>query len=381
MRVSLRARVGAVAAGVAVGLAGLAALPAHAGAAASDSAAAAGYSSAGALSGVAAASASNAWAVGYAGSQAAEKVLMLHWNGKSWARMTSPKILDGTGALSAVTVVSAKDAWAVGTTGGTTASGHALILHWNGKAWSQVTGVPTIPGQLFAVTATASSVWAVGTFLTPAVIAPLIVHWNGKTWSRSSIKLNPNSQSESILTGVAVTAAKTAWAVGYTSQGIPSAVLAHWNGSTWNTTDTSFPFKSGIQRSLNGAAAGPHGTAFAVGSGAKGPGFGGPSVPLSMRWTGKAWQKASVSGPNNSGLNSVAFAPGGTAWATGYRYTSSATLALIMRWTGKTWVTVAIPGGTYQLARIGFAAPGYGWAVGAKGSKTLILHWNGHSWR
>lgn len=367
-------------AGVAVGLAGLGALPAHAGATAGDSAAAAGYSAAGALSGVAAVSASNAWAVGSTGSQAAEKVLMLHWNGKSWARLTSPKILVGAGALSAVTVVSAKDAWAVGTTSGAIGSGHALILHWNGKAWSRVTGVPTIPGQLNAVTATASSVWAVGTFLSPTVIAPLIMHWNGKAWSRSSIKLNPDSQSESVLTGVAVTAAKTAWAVGYTSQGIPSAVLAHWNGSRWNTTDTSFPFKTGIQRSLNGAAAGPHGTAFAVGSGAKGPGFGGPSIPLSMRWTGKAWQKAAVSGPANSGLNSVAFAPGGTAWATGFRFTSGPTLALVMRWTGKTWVTVAIPSGTYQLAGIGFAAPGNGWAVGAKGAKTLILHWNGHSW-
>jgi hypothetical protein len=337
------------------------------------------YSAAGALSGVAASSAGNAWAVGYAGSESARKVLMLHWNGKSWTRVTRPKILDGAaGALSAITVVSAKDAWAAGTAGG--GSGHVLLLHWNGRAWSQVTNVAAIGGGLYGVTATAGSGWAVGTNLTPTTIAPLVLRWNGKAWSRASTKLNPTTQGESILTGVAVTAAKTAWAVGYTSQGIPTAVLARWNGRTW-TTDTSFPFSGGIQRSLDGVATGPGGTALAVGSGETGPFGNGSSVPLSMRWTGKTWQKAAVSAPKNSGFRSVTFAPGGTAWATGYRYTSAtATSALIWRWTGKTWARVTVPGGTYELNGLGFAAAGNGWAVGARGADTLILHWNGHSW-
>jgi len=107
----------------------------------------------------------------------------------------------------------------------------------------------------------------------------------------------------------------------------------------------------------------------------------GPSVPLSMRWTGKTWQNATVSAPKNSGFSSVAFAPGGTAWATGYRNTSaSTTSALLWRWTGSTWARVTIPDGTYDLNGLGFAAAGNGWAVGARGADTLILHWNGHSW-
>jgi hypothetical protein len=377
MRARLLARVAAAAVGITVGLAGLSFLPTQAGAAARPAAAT--YSAAGALYGVATASASNAWAVGYAGSESARKLLMLHWNGKSWARVTSPKILDGTaGALSAITVVSAKDAWAVGTTGG--GFGHALLLHWNGKAWSQVTNVAAISGALYGVTATASSGWAVGVNLTSTVIAPLVLHWNGKAWSRTSTRLNPNTQGESILTGVAVTAAKTAWAVGYTSQGIPTAVLARWNGSTW-TTDTSNPFNGAVERSLYGVATGPGGTAFAVGSGETGSFGNGTSVPISMRWTGKTWQKAAVSAPKNSQFTAVAFAPGGIGWATGYKYASAtATSGLIWRWTGKTWAGVAIPGGTSQLSGLGFAAAGNGWAVGAEGKDTLILHWNGHSW-
>ena len=378
MRAGVLARIAAAATGVAVGLAALAFSPARAGAA-QAAVPVTGYRTAGALSGVAAVSAGNAWAVGYAGSESARKVLLVHWNGRSWTRVTSPKILNGTaGALSAVTVVSAHDAWAVGTVGG--GLGHALILHWNGKAWSQATGVPVIGGALYGVTATVTGAWAVGVNLGQTVVAPLLLHWNGKAWSRASIKLNPASQSESILTGVAVTAAKTAWAVGYTSQGIPNSMLVRWNGKTWST-GTSFPV-SGIQRSLEGVATGPRGTAFAVGNGETGP-FGGPgtSIPLSMRWNGKTWLKTTVSVPKNSGLNSVTFAPGGTAWATGYHYTSaSATSALIARWNGKTWASVKVPGGSYDLAGLGFAAAGNGWAVGARGADTLILHWNGHSW-
>ena len=263
MRAGVLARIAAAVTGVAVGLAALAFSPARAGAA-QAAVPATGYRTAGALSGLAAVSAGNAWAVGYAGSESARKVLLVHWNGRSWTRVTSPKILNGTvGALSAVTVVSADDAWAVGTVGG--GLGHALILHWNGKAWSQATGVPAIGGALYGVTATATGAWAVGVNLGQTVVAPLLLHWNGKAWSRASIKLDPASQSESILTGVAVTAAKTAWAVGYTSQGIPNSMLVRWNGKTWST-GTSFPV-SGIQRSLEGVATGPRGTAFAVGNG------------------------------------------------------------------------------------------------------------------
>ncbi|HEX4089734.1 MAG TPA: hypothetical protein VHZ33_13545 [Trebonia sp.] len=387
MRSSLLARIAAAAAAATVGLAALAFLPATAGAAqagAAQSGAAqarvAGptYRTAGALSGVAAASGGNAWAVGYAGSSSSHKVLMLHWNGRSWTRLTSPKVLDGAGALSAVTVVSANNAWAVGTVGG--GLGHALVLHWNGKSWSQVTGVAKFGGQLYGVTAAAGSVWAVGVNLGQTVVAPLLLHWNGKAWSRATIKLNPASQSESILTGVAVTGAKTAWSVGYTSQGIPNSMLVRWNGKAWSTT-ASFPL-TGIQRSLEGVAAGPHGTAFAVGNGETGP-IGGPgvSVPLGMRWTGKIWQKTTVSAPRNSGLNSVTVAPGGAAWATGYHWTSaSATSAIIVHWNGRTWTTVKIPSGTSALAGLGFAAAGNGWAVGARGADTVILHWNGHTW-
>ena len=233
------------------------------------------YSTAGKLNGVAAASASSAWAVGSAGNSS-PKVLMLHWNGTAWSRVTSPKVLNGTaGQLTAVTVVSATNAWAVGFTG----------VIGSGKDHT------------------------------------LILRWNGSTWSRVTARLGKGAG----FNGVAVTAPNTAWAIGMPVAMITGA-LARWNGSAWRWVK-SFPVQ-GPYHPLEGIAAGPGGTAFAVGDNNDTP---GPAI--SMRWTGKAWQQAPVSAPSGSQLNAVAFAPGGTAWAAGgIGYGTGGTL--IVRWYG-----------------------------------------------
>jgi hypothetical protein len=201
------------------------------------------------------------------------------------------------------------------------------MLHWNGKAWSQVTSpAPVTGGNLNAVTATAKSGWVIG--------MPI-----------------------AMITGA----------------------LARWNGSTW-TWVGSYPVQ-GAYQPLEGIAAGPRGTAFAVGDDNNLPG-----PPISMRWTGKAWQKVPVTVPAESQLNAVTFAPGGTAWAAGTVGFGTAD-ALVVRWSGKAWTRVASPspGRDVALSGLGFATAGNGWAVGAAGagsdtSTTVILHWNGKTW-
>jgi hypothetical protein len=123
MGASWRTVAAIAATGISVGLASVVAGPAHAAGTAATGVAAGSrpaaartaatyYSISGGLTGVASASATNAWAVGYTGEEYSGKVLMLHWNGKAWSRVTSPKVLGGTtGALTAITVVNAKDAW------------------------------------------------------------------------------------------------------------------------------------------------------------------------------------------------------------------------------------------------------------------------------
>jgi hypothetical protein len=376
---SLRIMLAIAATGMAVSLAGVAAGQASAAAHPATTAlpAATTYSTAGALSGVAAASASNAWAVGYTGTGLSPKVLMLHWNGKGWSRVTSPKVLTGTGTLSAITVVSAKDAWAVGSTGNYTDQ-HVLILHWNGKAWSEVTSpAPLADGALAAVTANAKGGWAVGSYTTgPSVpqTSPLIYKLTGTKWARVDPKFGTGSGVA--LNGVATTSAKTTFATGlYT--GMITGELARWNGSSWGFV-ASWP-ESGTYHWLNAIAAGPHGNAFALG-------FNTSSAPIrviSIEWTGKAWVKAPA--PSYAQPYAVAFAPGGAAWAAGIYFSGGKGHTLVLHWNGKDWGRIASPATDAQLNGLGFATANYGWAVGRtnpdSGSyKTFIVHWNGHSW-
>jgi hypothetical protein len=331
----------------------------------------------GGLNGVAAASASSAWAVGYTGAKDSGKALMLHWNGKAWSRVTSPAVLNGTtGALTAITVVNAKDAWAVGYTGAF-ASGkeHSLILHWNGSAWSEVTSpAPIAAGELFALTATTTSGWAVG-YLDINRGAPaccegeqLVLRLTGSKWSRVTSGLGDGAA----FLGVATTGASTAWAVGEPTVMI-TGFVDRWNGSKWALGSDPV---AGDHHPLFGIAAGPGGTAFTVGANYD---TAGPAI--SARLSGSTWKAATVSAPDGSSLNAVTFAPGGTAWAAGSTGLITGR-TMILRWNGTAWTRVASPSPSTSdaLSGLGFSSAKDGWAVGATAGKTLILHWNGSAW-
>ena len=155
--------------------------------------------------------------------------------------------------------------------------------------------------------------------------------------------------------------------------------LAKWSGSGWSWT-RSFPVQ-GMFHALNAVAAGPGGIAFAVGANGNLP----QTPALSMKWTGHAWLKAAVSAPSGSLLDAVTFAPGGTAWAAGSSGPDGGN-PMIVRWNGREWTRVTAPASTAQLSGIGFSTASFGWAVGSASSKsggtrTLILHWNGTTWR
>jgi hypothetical protein len=86
---------------------------------------------------VAATSASNIWAVGDEDVSGAISTLILHWNGKTWARVSSPNPFCATcDSLTGVAASSTKNAWAVGTLN---AGGEVVILHWNGTRWANST--------------------------------------------------------------------------------------------------------------------------------------------------------------------------------------------------------------------------------------------------
>lgn len=332
----------------------------------------------GGLNGVAAASAADAWAVGYTGKSYSGRALMLHWNGSAWSRVTTPAVLTGPGELTAVTVVSASSAWAVGSTG-SSGQPHTLLLHWNGSAWREVTNpAPVADGTLSAVTANAKGGWAVGYYSTGPTAdqtVPLSFRLSGTTWSRLSFS---STAGGIVFDGAATTTAGVTWATGL-FVGALTGVLTRWAGSSWDWTG-SFPGFA-ARHWLTGIAPGPGGTAYAIGFSTAGDAY----RVIALKWTGRAWVSTPVSAPASSRPAAVAGAPGGAIWAAGYYRLGDEDHPLILRWASSAWTRVAAPAGEAELDGLSFPAAGYGWAVGhtdpASGNAmTVILHWNGHAW-
>lgn len=352
----------------------------------------------GELLSVATASPDDAWAVGFSGMVPDEHTLMLHWDGTTWSRVTSPAMVDGTpGILSDVTVVSASDAWATGETGTRPASagvsaGKSLLLHWDGRRWSQVAGVlPGNPGAS-AIAMSRHGGWAFGASLIAGHYQPLILRRDGAGWHRVPAPVSANGFTAN---KVVVTSAGTAWASGLETgpRNLPiHSELMRWNGSSWQWA--AFPI-AGPRNILSDMAAGPDGTVWAVGFAAtvtSQPGVRRSVAPLAMRWTGATWQAVHVPPGGKSAFAGVTVAPDGSVWAVG----SADVGPLAMRWTGSAWAEVPVPDADSpdeqdgsSLQSVAFSSPTSGWAVGAEfvtgtgrhsGDWPLIVHWDGTAW-
>jgi hypothetical protein len=144
---------------------------------------------------VSAESPTDAWAVGnYCTTSGCvvTKTLLLHWNGTAWSKMASPNPGPTGNTLNGVTALSPTDAWATGDYCNPQCGGHVetLILRWNGTAWTRVHSPdPGNINSLGAVAATtASDAWSVGFTCVTSVcnFNALILHWNGTAWTTSS---------------------------------------------------------------------------------------------------------------------------------------------------------------------------------------------------
>jgi len=169
------------------------------------------------LYGVAAVSPNNVWAVGhYRSPSGSDQTLVEHWNGTAWSIVASPNYGadPDSSYLQGLAAVSASDVWAVGNyiyfpSG---ANWQTLVEHWDGSTWAIVSspnpnaGDDTLQG---VAAVSASDVWAVGT----AGAGTLVEHWDGSAWS---VVPSPNpSTTQSPLTGVAAVSASDVWAVGF----------------------------------------------------------------------------------------------------------------------------------------------------------------------
>jgi hypothetical protein len=240
--------------------------------------------------------------------------------------------------------------------------------------------------------------WAVGNENNngQSLFQQVIEQWDGKKWSVfPNPKFPPNS--EAILFAMAPISANDIWAVGdflQIDKNLDFNLFEHWDGTTWTATTvrvTKSPFES-----LSGASADATNDAWAVG-------FQGISTTkiLAKHWDGTNWTTAAtphVAG-NNSRLNAVLALAPNDAWAVGFstprKPANAATLTLILHWDGTNWKVVPSPnvgpktqfqsntllGLTANSANDIWAFGFYLEPNGSGQAKTLLLHWDGSSWK
>ncbi|MCP2340500.1 hypothetical protein [Actinomadura rupiterrae] len=144
--------------------------------------------------------------------------LIRHWTGSEWTSWDKPGLLHGI-VLNDVAFDSSGCAWAVGH-----ASPHGpRVLRWDGTSWESSGDIPDIPrGRLVAVAALApDDVWAVGSADRDA----LILHFDGRAWTRVP------GRAKGPLAAVSATAPDDVWAVGHQT-------VMHWNGNRWSRVKT-----------------------------------------------------------------------------------------------------------------------------------------------
>jgi hypothetical protein len=169
------------------------------------------------LFGTSATSPNDVWAVGFTmNSQGVFETLIEHFNGASWAIVPSPSPGATGNQLYSVVAISPTSAWAVGQRLGTQGPDQTLIEHWNGTAWSVVTGPVSSTDTItfFGVDGVSDNdVRAVGE-ANDYVHNPRTLIEDGQNGS-FAFQPSPNiSGTENHLMGISSLSNDTAWAVG-----------------------------------------------------------------------------------------------------------------------------------------------------------------------
>jgi hypothetical protein len=182
----------------------------------------------GQLYGVTLPTSSGAWAVG-AQSSAPSKTLIVHYNGTKWKLVTSPNPSTTDNALTGVSNNSPSDIWAVGYWGNNKGAERTLILHYDGTSWTKVSSpnrgsTSNILNSVKAVSST--DVWAVGASgYNTGTSRTLIEHWDGTSWT---IQPSPNAGIlNNDLFGVASSSATNSFAVGFSNGAAPQTLAMH----------------------------------------------------------------------------------------------------------------------------------------------------------
>jgi hypothetical protein len=194
---------------------------------------------------------------------------------------------------------------------------------------------------------------------------------DAKIWTPALV----SGSKPGLLRDIAVLNPNDAWAVGQTTDQLPKAQAAHWDGTGW--AQVPVPSLGEGRHDLLGVAAPAPNDVWAVGMYEGSP---NASRAMLMHWDGTSWKL--VPGPDlasPSSLQAVAAVNSDDVWAVG----SEGEKPLIIHWDGRSWSVVPTPVFDEPSYLNGIAAISARdiWAVGATGKETLTLHWDGTAWQ
>ncbi|HEX4256752.1 MAG TPA: hypothetical protein VH089_16790, partial [Streptosporangiaceae bacterium] len=191
------------------------------------------------LMGASAVSPSDVWTVGIQqGADGRFGTLAEHWDGSRWSTVPTPDPEAAGNHLFAVDAVSRDNVWAVGQQ----LTGHApdqgLVEHWDGRKWSVVPQPADTSASVMldAVAVAGGRVWAAGEADSPAGGGqPLIEQEQHGTWTTAQLPAAPAGSNWTNLWGITVSGG-TAWAVGTyldPKTDANQSLILRGDGSTW----------------------------------------------------------------------------------------------------------------------------------------------------
>jgi hypothetical protein len=285
------------------------------------------------------------FAVGEAFNGTSDRTLIVRESGTTWTVVTSPNAGTSHNTLSGVSVLSTSHAWAVGTSySSRTKADRTLVLRWNGSSWKvqPSPNVGTHHNELDAVAAaSATNVWAVGTYFNGKNDRTLIEHYNGVRWSvMPSPNVGTHHNALDAVTIVPRTRGAQAWAAGAEYNGTNDQTLVErLRNGRWSVVRSA---NVGTEANmLTGIVATSPTSAYAAGSYTKGH-LGSTvhtSKTLAEHWNGTAWKAMTTDNVgtfNNEFLAIFATSPS-SVYAVGRYFTGTIDQTLVQHWNGVAW--------------------------------------------
>jgi hypothetical protein len=230
---------------------------------------------------------------------------------------------------------------------------------------------------------------ATGSFETypgcPDVVSPLTGSWQ----KVSSPNVSGATLVSNQLSSVTAVSENNIWAVGWAADPngpayVKRTLIQHFDGNLWSIVPSPNR-QNHILSELHSVSAASANDVWAVGASHDG---GAPTQTLIQHWDGQQWSIVPSPSPDSqlNELRSVAALSANDVWAVGYRggtKNETPLETLILHWDGASWRQTASPnvaGGANQLSAITALSADDIWAVGSAGGAPLAMHWDGNAW-